>query len=71
MKLNEINRWLEYNKEGMIVGAIVGVILYYLNLSFINNLLNLPVLWWHRLAILVVISSIIGALIDSIYKPRT
>ncbi len=65
----KFNKWLDYNKEGVIYGAIVGTILYYINPSFLVQL-NLPVLWWHKLSILVLLSSTVGAIIDSLYRPR-
>ena len=65
----KFKQWLEYNKEGIVIGAIVGILLFYFNPSFLSNL-NLPELGWHRLSILVLISSSICALIDSVYKPR-
>ena len=65
----KFKQWLDYNKEGVIGGAIVGALLFYFNPSFLSNL-NLPELAWHRLSILVLISSSIGALIDSQWRPR-
>ena len=65
MKFKE---FMEYNKEGILIGAIVGAILYYVNPSFLIK--YLPDLWWHKLAILVLISSTIGAIIDYLHNPR-
>lgn len=69
MKLKNLTRWIDLQKEGIIIGAIVGAILYYINPPFLS-ILNLSGLWWHNLAVLILISSTIGAIIDSKYKPR-
>ena len=66
----KFTKWLDLQKEGIIIGAVIGAILHYLNFPMINQILNLPELWWHRLAILVLLSSTIGAIGDSIYKPK-
>ena len=65
----KIKQWLNYSKEGIVIGSIVGALLFYFNPLFLD-ILNLPDLEWHRLSILVLISSSIGALIDSQWRPR-
>ena len=65
----KFKQWLDYNKEGIVIGAIVGALLFYFNPSFLNYL-KLPELGWPRLSILILISTSIGALVDSIYKPK-
>ena len=41
MKIKQTKQWLNYNKEGIDIGAIVGAVLFYYNPSFLNTL-NLP-----------------------------
>lgn len=67
MKLKTI-KWLNLQKEGIIIGAIVAGIIYYFNIAI--PYLVIEEIGIQRLFILMAIFTIGGALIDSWWKPN-
>lgn len=69
MKLwDKTSKWLKLQKEGFLVGAGIAAIIYFfkINLSF----LELEQTGLTKLAVLVFIFSSVGALIDSVWRPK-
>jgi hypothetical protein len=65
---DDVSKWLKLQKEGFLVGAGIGAIIYFfkINLSF----LELEQTGLAKLAVLIFIFSSVGALIDSVWRPK-
>jgi hypothetical protein len=68
MKLNQIKNWLDKQKEGICIGAIIAIAVYYFNWTI--PFLQIQETGIKKLIILLAIFTIGGAIIDSVYKPN-
>lgn len=69
MNFKKIDDWLFKQKEGMILGGLVGTIIYYFNWSIPFIVYAPGTSNTTRLASLIFIGISVGALIDSIWRP--
>jgi len=74
-KFNNVLKWLDLQKEGALVGALIASILLTIHNNMPTDLTNsfiqiLPAGWWQQLSVALFIGMMIGAIIDSIYKPK-
>jgi len=65
----KLMRWLDLQKEGIFIGVAIALLIYYFNI-FPNLLQILPTEPIYRIGILIYIGSSLGAIIDSIIKPK-
>lgn len=69
MDFKKIDTWLYRNKEGMIVGALVGGAIYYFNIAIPYLVFKPEISTSTKLATLVFVGMTIGAIIDSKWRP--
>jgi len=75
MNVQKILNWIDVNKEGAVVGALFSMVMYFLSLEgkvtyFDSIIKSLPVGTYMKLAAILFIGLSIGALMDSVFKPR-
>ena len=75
MDFQKILRWIDVNKEGAVIGALFSMIMYFLSgegkVSYFDKIIQtLPVGTYMKLAAILFIGLSIGALMDSVFKPR-
>jgi Na+/proline symporter len=63
---SKIKRWLWLQKEGIIIGTLVGLVFWYLDW---NSFLPIQNKYLSAIAT-VAIMAIVGAIIDAIYEPN-
>lgn len=70
MNFNKVKHWFYLQKEGIIVGGILGAFLYSRGWNLPVNLPDVLSSGIPKLAIFILIFGGIGAAIDAVYKPN-
>jgi hypothetical protein len=75
MKIKKIINWLKLQKEGIFTGAVIGALLYWdFRYDIVKRFmltLQIPVFpEWIGWAIIITLCAMVGALVDSVYKPK-
>ena len=70
MDFKKIDRWLYLQKEGMIAGGLIGLAIYYFNISIPFLVYGSGVSITTKLASLIFIGISVGALADSMWRPN-
>ena len=70
MNFKKIDNFLKVNKEGMIVGALIGGVIYYFNIAIPYLIFKSGISNNTKLATLVFVGMTIGALIDNYWRPK-
>lgn len=74
-QMKKLQRFIKLQKEGIIIGGIIGALLYYdfkyMAVAQFLALLKIPLdNIWIGYSALIIIGASLGALIDSLYKPK-
>ena len=70
MNFQKIDRWLYLQKEGMILGAVIGGAIYYFNITIPYLIFKSGISSMTKFTTLIFVGMTIGALVDSWIKPK-